>query len=447
MSQATTTKDPYVAAFHEAEKALPGQATAWVAELRSQAIEAYKQLGWPTRKQEAWKYTDLSEIRETSFEAATAPGTITRADLEAHTFDEVEAHRVVLVDGFVVDELSDLPDGEVTVASIAQLLDQDPERLEGLLGSVADATEHPLRAINTALFRDGVLIDVPAGSVLETPVHVINLTTAGADTPRVSYPRVAIRLGRNAEATVIETYAGLSEGPYLTNAVTEIEAADNAHLRHYKLELENPEAFHLATQQVHQTRDATVRTHNICLGGKLIRNDVNAVLDGEGGTCLMNGLFSLIDEQHCDNHTRIDHVEPNCESHQLYKGIVDDKARGVFWGRIFVDPIAQKTNADQHNPNLLLSDEALVDSTPQLEIFADDVRCTHGSTFGQLDAEQLFYMQSRGIDEQTSRAILTYAFAGDVLNGIQLDPVRQRVEDLILERLPKGDLAREALRG
>lgn len=449
MSQVTQTKDPFVARYDEIHGQLPGHASNWLPKLRSSAISAYQELGWPTRKQEAWKYTDLTELRETTFEVADEPAKVSPNDLETHTFPGIGAYQAVLVDGRLDIELSDLPtDAEVTVASLAQVLDDDPDRLDGHLGHIVDATEHPFAALNTALFRDGVLIDIPNGTVVDRPIHVMHLSSpaTGDRTPTVSFPRTFIRLGRSAEASIVETYAATGDGVYWTDAVTEIQAGENASLRHYRLELESEAAFHVSIQQSVQARDATVRTHNICLGGKLVRNDINAQLLGEGGTCLMNGLFNLHGDQHCDNNTRIDHIEPHCESHQLYKGILDDQARGVFWGRIFVDPQAQKTNADQHNPNLLLSDDALVDSTPQLEIFADDVRCTHGSTFGQLDDEAIFYMRSRGLDHETARAVLTFAFAGEVLETIQFDPVRERVEDLVLARLPKGELARQALR-
>ncbi|MDX1611711.1 MAG: Fe-S cluster assembly protein SufD, partial [Candidatus Thermoplasmatota archaeon] len=270
-------------------------------------------------------------------------------------------------------------------------------------------------------------------------------TVAQGEPVTVSHPRLVIRAGESSEAAVLESYGAIGDGVSFTNAVTEIVADKNATLRHYKLELESENAFHMASQQVHQSRDSSVRTHNICLGGKLTRNDLNAELVEENAECLMNGLFALHGDQHCDNHTLIDHIAPNCESHQLYKGILDGQSRGVFLGRIFVDPEAQRTNADQHNPNLLLSKEALVNTTPQLEIFADDVRCTHGSTFGQLDEEGIFYMRTRGIDHATARAVLTYAFAAEVTETIQLEPVRERVNDLVLSRLPKGDMAREAL--
>ncbi len=448
MSQVAKTQERYAASFQQVAGQLPGQGVDWITDLRSSAIEAWQELGWPTRKQEAWKYTDLTELKETPFEVATGTSKVSPTDLETLTFPDIDAYQVVLVDGAVDTELSELPGDEVTVASIAQVLEGNPELLGEGLGRIVDPTEQPFAALNTALFRDGVLIDVPDNTVVDRPIHVLHIATpaTGEMAATVSFPRTFIRLGRSAEASVIETFAATGDGLYWTNAVAEIQAGENASLRHYRLELESEDAFHTSVQSSVQARDATVRTHNVCLGGKLVRNDINAQLLGEGGTCLMNGLFNLHGEQHCDNHTQIDHIEPHCESHQLYKGILDDQARGIFWGRIFVDPQAQKTNADQHNPNLLLSEEALVDSTPQLEIFADDVRCTHGSTFGQLDDEAIFYMRSRGLAHDTAKAVLTYAFAGEVLGTIQLDPVRERVEDLVLARLPKGELARQALR-
>lgn len=440
--------DPFLQHVRSIEKTLPGAELPWLADLRKRGVERYQELGWPVTDIEHWKYTSVRPVRKPTYRtvAADETGDVTASDLEPYTFDGLDCHLVVAVDGHVQPELSDvgeLPDG-VTVASLSETLQETPEALEDHLGAHADLEEAALVGLNTAAFQDGAFVHVPDGEILDKPVHVIHVATDLGE-PQFVNPRTLIVAGEQAEAQVIESYAGLTEGRYFTNAVTEIAAAADAHLRHVKMEREGPQAFHLATQRVTQQRTSTVRTHNICLGGDLARSDLFSRLEGEGCNHVLNGLFVLVGDQHVDNHTAIDHAAPNCTSHQLYKGVLDDESHGVFYGTILCRKVAQQTDADQHNPNLILSDDALVDTTPQLEIFADDVRCTHGSTFGQLDEEQVFYLQSRGYDEEVARSLLTYAFAGEVIRDIEIPEVRDTVRDLVLERLPRGELVRNAL--
>ncbi|MCH8319816.1 MAG: Fe-S cluster assembly protein SufD, partial [Acidobacteria bacterium] len=284
----------------------------------------------------------------------------------------------------------------------------------------------------------------PRGEVIQEPIHLLFLSTAAEEAVAV-HPRNLILVDSNSQVTIVESYIGLHKGVYFTNSVTEIVAAENAVVDHYKLHQESKKAFHIATLQVHQDRSSSVRTFNATLGGKLTRNEVNVVLDGEGAECNLDGLYLISGSQHVDNHTRLEHAKPHCDSREMYKGILDEKATGVFHGRIVVLPGAQKTDSKQTNNNLLLSDEALINTKPQLEIYANDVKCTHGATIGQLDPDALFYLRSRGIDKITARSLLIYAFASQVVNRIKVDLVRTELDDYLFSWLPAGHLVREAI--
>jgi Fe-S cluster assembly protein SufD len=363
-----------------------------------------------------------------------------------------------------------LPRG-VKVGSLAAALDTDFERVETHLARCARFEDHAFVALNTALMEDGAFVHIPRGVVVEEPIHLLFIGTAGAD-PMVSHPRNLIVAEENSQATVIESYVGgqvfgcsgvqvfgsdkdapafdvagpehLNTRtpehpiPYFTNAVTEIIAAENAVLDHYKVQRESEAAFHVATLQVQQGRSSNFTSHSISVGGALVRNDIRVVLDGPGGEATLNGLYIVNGRQHVDHHTVIDHAKPHCNSHELYKGILDGHATAVFNGKIYVRPDAQKTDAKQTNQNLLLSRDAVIDTKPQLEIFADDVRCTHGATVGRLDEDALFYLRSRGIGLAEARSLLTYAFASDVLARIKVEPLRTQLEELLFARLSKS---------
>ena len=274
--------------------------------------------------------------------------------------------------------------------------------------------------------------------MVEEPIHLLFLSHDEKTGPKVCHPRVLVLAEANSQAQILESYASLGEGVSFTNAVTELVAEENAFVDHYKLQRESLEAFHISTVQVQLGRSANVSTQCISLGGSLVRNHVNAVLGGEGGEATLNGFYLVNGRQHVDNHTSIDHAKPHCNSHELYKGILDGEARGVFNGRIVVRPDAQKTDSKQTNKNLILSEEALVNTNPQLEIYADDVKCTHGATIGQLDAEAVFYLRSRGIDLESARHLLTYAFAGDFIHRLKIEPLRVALETSLFARLAEG---------
>lgn len=444
MTQVAQTLDIHTRTAQERAHELPGNQVDWVQELRERGLATYQELGWPTTKVEAWKYTSLREVEATEFQPSPA-SRLAAEELEPFLFD-AETVLLAFVNGTFSPEhsnLAGLPDG-VTVAPLSTVLEGTPERLQGSLGEIASLDEAPFVGLNTASFQDGAFIDVPDGTVVDTPIHVLFATTGDA-TPTVTHPRTLITAGRSSEVSIIESYIGLGEADRWTNGVTEIDAGENATVRHVKLQRETAEAVHIATQAVRQARASNVRSHAFTFGGKLVRNNVHAELIDEGCDAMLNGLYLGQDEQHIDNFTVIDHKAPHCESHQLYKSILDDASQGVFRGTIFVAKGAQKTDAYQHNPNLLLSRKALANSVPQLEIFADDVKCSHGSTTGQLDDEWVHYMRARGIDEETAVSMLTYAFAGEVIELVEITPARELVRALVLDRLPEQSLLLEGV--
>lgn len=444
---ATDRRDAYVEDFESFRSQRPPAEPGSVTELRRRAIERFAEIGFPTLRQEAWRKTDVRPVSRGTFVRATGPSPVPDKALAPHLFDG--AHRLVFVDGFLSRELSDaegLPEG-VYAGSLADALANEPERLEPWLGRYALFGDHPFVALNTAFFADGTFLHVPRGTVVETPIHLLYLSTVSADEEgaTVSYPRNLFVAGEASQATVVETYAAFGAGHYFNCPVTEVVAEQAAVLDHYKVQHEARESFHLATLQVHLGRDANFFSHSISAGGAITRNDVNAWLGGTGIECTLNGLYMVNGTQLVDNHMRVDHAEPHCNSYELYKGVLDDKARAVFNGLIHVHPDAQKTDAKQSNRNLLLSRGSLASSNPQLEIFADDVKCTHGSTTGQLDPEAVFYLRSRGISEEAARSLLTYAFASDIVGRIKVEPVRQDLERFLFERLPKGEIVRQAV--
>ncbi len=423
---------------------LSGDWPSALTERRRQAIERFGEIGFPSRRAEQWRFINLNPITETTFRLPESFNGFGAAELEPYVYDG--CHQIVLVNGRFVAEhsrLGDLPEG-VIVASLATAAAEHAELVERYVGRFAKFDDHPFVALNTAFLRDGAFIYVPKGVVVEEPINLICLGLPEAE-PVAFYPRNLIVAEESAQVTVVEQYASLGDGSYMTSPVTEVAAGANAVIDHYKLQRESTEAIHMATFQIHQQRDSNVSSHSISWGGGLVRNDVNAVLDGEGCESTLNGLYMVEGEQQIDNHMRVDHAMPNCDSHELYKGILEGRARAVFNGLIHVHKDAQKTDAKQTNRNLLLSKEALVNSHPQLEIFADDVKCTHGSTTGHLDDVAVFYLRSRGIGEEAARSLLTYAFAADIVERIKVGAVRRELEEFLFRRLPRGEVVRQAV--
>jgi Fe-S cluster assembly protein SufD len=439
---------PYLADFEDFERELAAGEPAGLRALRRQAIESFARQGFPTTRQEEWRATNVTALARASFHRPTeAAGSAPALDLTPWIF--AAAARLVFVNGRFAPQLSEagsLPAG-VIVTSLAEALESHPEKVEAHLARHANFMSHPFVALNTAFLRDGAFVWLPRGAVVEEPVHLLFLASgpAGGETgtATVNYPRNLIVTGEASQVSIVETYAGT--GSYFTCAVTEMAVGSASSVDHYKVQRESLEAFHLATFQVHADRACTPSSHSISIGGGLVRNDVNALLDGEGVDCILNGLYLAEGRQVVDNHMRVEHAAPHCGSHELYKGILDGKARTVFSGLIHVRHGAQKTDAKQSNRNLLLSRDAIANSNPQLEIFADDVKCTHGSTVGQLDDDAVFYLRSRGIGAEAARSLLTYAFASDIVERIKVEPVRRDLEEFLFARLPKGEVVRQAV--
>jgi Fe-S cluster assembly protein SufD len=446
MRDLTEARDLYRGHFARFETELTKNGQSWTYPIRKEAIARFAELGFPTIRDEDWKYTNVAPIVQVPFRPARyEPGQVKTDLLATVGFGKLSEFRLAFVNGQYSKELSSLrhlPEG-MKVESLAAAISFEASSVEPHLGRYANYRNHTFIALNTALMRDGALIYVPAGKVIEEPIHLLFISTTAGDAT-VSHPRNLIVIGAGSQATIIESYLGLKGERYFTNAVTELVVGDNAVVDHYKLEVESEEAFQIATLEVRQERNSNFSSHSITLGGSLTRNEVNATLDGEGAECALNGLYMVSGKQHVDNHTRIDHVKPHCTSRELYKGILDGKSRGIFNGKIYVHKAAEKTDAKQTNKNLLLSGEASVDTKPQLEIYNNDVKCTHGSTIGQLDQDAVFYCRSRGIDQETARSLLTYAFASEMIGRIKVDAIRSELDALLVTKF-KGKAMKERI--
>lgn len=431
-------QDAYYEDFKRLRERLPGRRAPWLKQLREQALERFMGHGFPTTREEAWKYTDVRPIAKRRLRVPETTPDLPEAVMRPHLLGDAQAWRIVFLDGRfapALSQLEGLPDG-VTLRCFAAALEEEPAVLEAFLGHYADTERHPFVALNTAFMDDGVFLRLRDGVQLEKPLQILYVSSGTEDT--VSHVRNLFVADRHSRALVVESYVGVGEGPYLTNAVTEVVTAADATVEHYKLQQESTRGFHVAGVYAYQERDSRYLSHNVSLGARLSRTDIGVQLDEEGAHCTLNGLYLGSGRQHIDTHTRIDHLKPDCTSHEWYKGVLDGHSRGVFDGRVVVHPDAQHTDAQQANNNLLLSRDAEADSKPQLEIYADDVKCSHGSTVGQLDETALFYLRSRAIDEPTARSILVYAFASDILKGMHLVPVRSRLEEQVAQHLLGG---------
>jgi Fe-S cluster assembly protein SufD len=433
--------------FESFRAGLAPQEPEWLRALRMTGMAAFEKVGFPTTRLEDWRHTSVAPIARTQFHRPpTGASVADLAVLDTIDFGHAFARRqLVFVNGRYAPDLSSAAttDG-VHIRSLRETLDREPQLVQPYLDRQASGPGRPFSALNSAFLDDGAFISVPEGTVLTEPIHLVFLSAPG---PRAtaSHPRVLVWAGRKSQVSIIESYGGTSDAVYLTNAVTEITLEDGAVVDHYRLQRESARAFHVGTLCATQGRATRFASHAIALGASLSRVDIRQVFAGEGSECVLNGLFLGGDRQHLDTHTWVDHAQPHCSTRELYKGIVDDKAHGVFVGRILVRPGAQKTDAIQSNKNLILSREALVDSLPQLEILADDVKCKHGSTTGQLDPLALFYLRSRGIGEEAARALLTYAFASDVVQRIGVEALRAGLTEHLQRRLPGPADMKEAV--
>ena len=405
----------------------------WLAPMRQSAMSSFSALGFPTRALEDWHYTSLSSIADVPFRIGAGNASTTVADLTPYMIN-ADWPTIVLLNGTCSPSLSSLDSlaTGVRVTDLATAWREQPALVQQHLGRIA-VSEHAMTALNMGLMQDGVVVFVPKGVVTDTPIHILHVAdaTAGAS---ATFPRTLIVAEQSSKVTVIESFVGLADGAYFTNHVAEVVVGENATVNHTKIQRESDRATHVSTTEVRQARDSHYVNFSMAMGATLSRTNVYTLLDGANCGATLNGLYLGKGSQHTDHQTRIEHAQPNCFSRELYKGVLDDASHAVFNGKVYVHPIAQKTDGKQSNHTLLLSPDAKIDTKPQLEIFADDVKCTHGATVGRMDEAGLFYMKSRGVPAETARRLLTYAFAADVLETIENETVKHALEQLTLER-------------
>jgi len=432
----------YAAEYSNIAPILCGQSLLWLEEQRLKALSQFSEQGFPSSHEEEWRYTNVSAIEKKLF-SPTINKTINLVDIEwLKLYQLQEAWSVVLVDGHFSAELSSLEDlpVDVLVMGMADALQKLPETLENYINQSVNIDENSFIAFNTAWFTDGLFVSVNAKRILEKPIQVLHVAT---QQDVLAATRTVIILDKMAEASIIETYVGY-DNAYLSSTVTEVFVGQNAHLTLYKMQCESEKAYHFGGIYVKQDRDAHFTHHNFAFGALLARSDIHTDLD-HASECELNGLYLGVKRQHIDSHTRINHIKPHGISRELYKGVLDNRARGVFQGRVIVAKDAQQTDSQMNNRNLLLSDDAEADSKPQLEIYADDVKCGHGVTVGQLDEKSIFYLQSRCIDEEVARNILTFAFANEMVDRIKIKVLHEMILEQVLIRFPQEGINKEWL--
>ena len=421
-------------------KDVPG----WVTTLRCEAISGFAELGFPTLSDEEWRFTNLEVLRRGSFSiAGNGVSGVSRKSVDSYGFPGLDCLRLVFVNGRFASSLSDTADvGEgILVKSLSEAVSEQGDLVKDHLARYADYEKDAFISLNTSYFEDGAFVYVPDGAVFEKPVHVLHVST-DEERPLFINPRNLIIVGQSSAAKVIEHYVSASQNVYFSNSVTEVVCGENANLEHYRLEFESRKAFNFSTLRVNQQKNSNITSHSILCGGAIVRNNVHPVLAGEGCNSDIYGLFMSEGRQHMDNFMRVEHASPHCDSRQFYNGVLDGRSKGVFHGRILVHEGAEKTDAKQTNRNLLLSDTAQIDTKPQLEIYNDDVKCTHGATIGQMDEEALFYLRSRGVPMRQAKIIMLRAFTGETLEHMSIDPVREALESVVMkwfeQRLQNG---------
>lgn len=435
-TQVAEKLQPWIAAL----ESRPQSSTRWLQELRDKSAARFAALGFPTVRDEDWRFTNVSPIASAEFQTA-GDARVSQSELDSLPYTTAR-YRITVVNGRFSPELSrllDLPKG-VRAGSLTAAAGEHSDVVPRYYGQLADFHGRSFVALNTALAGDGAYLYIPDGAVIEAPIEILFIAAGDSASQVMSQARTLIVAGERSQVRIVETYAALRGGTYFTNSVTEVFAGESAVIDHYKVQQEGLDAFHVATMQVNAQRSANVSSHSFSLGGKLVRNDVNAVLDGEGAEVTLNGLYLADGDRLVDNHTVIDHAVAHCPSHEIYKGIIGGNARAVFNGKIIVRQDAQKTDAKQTNRALLLSDSASINTKPQLEIFADDVKCTHGATIGQLDEEAIFYLRARGLTHFEARDLLIHAFAGEVIDRVRIEDLRRGLEAELYAQLAK-DLA------
>ncbi|QJD78924.1 Fe-S cluster assembly protein SufD [Spirosoma rhododendri] len=433
----TDFKNQLLTAFRAGEERMNGESKTALHQVRRQALTAFDQLGFPTIRHEEWKYSNVNSLIKQRF-AIDGTSTLTADDLSSLEIPNLDGNILYFVNGHYKPELSHIvsPASQVQISSLADAIKADPDAVGSHFATYADYKDSAFTALNTALASDGVVIRVPANTTVEQPI-ILRFISDARDNNVASQPRNLILVGKNAEVTIAESFRTLGDNSSFVNIVTEISLERDARMQYYKVQDETNQAYHIGTTQVHQTDNSHFYAATVTLNGNFVRNNLNIVLNGQYAEAFMYGLYMPNGRQHVDNHTLVDHAMPNSYSNELYKGILDDSGTGVFNGKIFVRPDAQKTNAYQSCKNVVLSPNATMNTKPQLEIFADDVKCSHGTTTGQLNDEALFYMQSRGIPKAEARTLLLYAFAQDVLSQIKIQPIRDYLEGVVTAKLAK----------
>jgi len=434
MSDKINLKEYFTSSFKEFENSLNGESKSPLHELRKNAIVKLGEMDFPTIKNEEWKYTSVAPILNHKF-IRPAGMQVTKNDIAEFFIKDTDIHLVVLVNGVFNRELSSigsLPEG-VIVESLAVMIKNNPALVLKYLGKYVEL-DNGFIALNTAFTIDGVFIYLPDNTVVDKQVHVMNITGFGKENI-LSQPRNVIVTGKNSVLRLIESYNSISESANLTNVISEVVLDENSNVEIYRIQDESINNYHINRTQIEQQKNSVFTTYTASFGGAITRNDMHTVLDDENCTANLYGLYIIDGQQHVDNHTLIDHAKPHCQSNELYKGVLNDKSHGVFNGKVFVRKDAQKTNAYQSNKAILLSKDATIDTKPQLEIFADDVKCSHGAAIGQLDEESVFYLRSRGIGEEKARAVLIRAFANDVFDLIEDEALHNHLNELVFEKL------------
>jgi Fe-S cluster assembly protein SufD len=431
----------YESAFSELEPSLKKNGPAWLHALRREGMDNFRALGFPSLREEDWRFTRTRPIAEVDFRPAPAVDLLDPRTVAERTFDDAGCMPIHAVNGRVMTPpTSGLPQG-VWIGSLARAWVERDARLREVLSRGVDIHRERFAALNTAFLSDGFYIEIADDTEVEKPIHVVHTTVPGK-APAMTHPRLVVVTGRNAKVAVVESYITSGDGAHFTNVVSEFFCGENATVHHWKVQRESPQAFHIGLQHAIVGTNGRFNTLNVTMGGALVRNDVRTILDGEGIDVRVDGLYVAGGRQHVDNHTFIRHAKPHGHSFEQYKGVLDGHARGVFNGKIYVDPQAQKTDAKQENNCMLLSDDARVNTNPQLEIFADDVKCTHGAAIGKTDDEALFYLRSRGVPGREARDLMVYAFASEVLERIDVEPLKRRLEDDLFAWLRSAQAAR-----
>lgn len=435
LTSASGAPSKFLAAFDRFDASIRAKAPGWLQAIHKGGIAYFAELGFPAADHEEWRFINLDPIRRLDFSLAEPPAALTREALAPFLISGVEGPRLIFLDGVFQPALSNgvSQSGPLVVQSLGEAWRAAPAPLKQHLARVARYDENGFTALNTAFLSDGALILASPGHEEPSPIHILHLSSA-AKAGASTQPRSLIIAQKGARIRVVEAYATLGGEAVFTNAVTEVVLEQDAFVEHCKTQEENHQALHIATIQSQQARSSHFLSHSISLGALLARNTITCSLDGERAEATLNGLYLGQDRQTVDHHTAIHHNQPNCPSHEFYHGILDDRSQAVFNGKIFVRPEAQKTDAKQTNRNLLLSPDASINTKPQLEIFADDVRCTHGATIGQLNEDQIFYLRARGIGRETARKMLVHAFASEIVNRVSIPELRGRLDAELFRR-------------